>query len=206
MHGPVNADQIGRAYEYSNDCLVGLSDDELAQLLPPDDKAITLERFFPGDRLDLTLLAGRSLFLSPANLAACSTFLLLQAALMQKRTWALGQTVFSQRRQLVVVYPAKGTLLLHTLHDPGTRRAAVSIDANGNSPSRRDLRAMTKVIDAANESFDFAEYADQSDKRLVSLIQSKIDGKANKRAKGKPARRKSSGRQQSRPRTAARAA
>lgn len=167
-HGAVPAEQIGKAYEYSNDCLMELSSDELAQLTPADDKTITLERFFPGNQLDLTLLAGRSLFLSPANPAAVPTFVLLKTALMQKQIWALGRTVFSQRRQLVVLQPVEGTLLLHTLHNPGTRRAPVSFHANKNSPSRPKLRALTKVIDAASGPLDLSAYLqDRIARRLV---------------------------------------
>ncbi|MCA9145956.1 MAG: hypothetical protein H6821_17060 [Planctomycetaceae bacterium] len=174
VHGAVTAEEIGKAYQYSNDCLVELSHDELAELTPTDDKTIKLERFFPGDQLDLALLAGRSLFLSPASLAAGPAFALIRAALEEKQMWALGQTVLSQRLHLVVVHPAEGALLLHTLHDPLARRACVPLNTNGTSPSRTSVRTLSKVIDKASGPFDLSGYHDDSGDKLLSLIQSKL--------------------------------
>jgi DNA end-binding protein Ku len=206
VHGSVTAEQIGKAYEYSHDCRVELSDEELAQLVPADDKTITLERFFPGDQLDLTLLAGRSLFLSPANLAAHDAFAVVRTALSRKRTWALGRTVFSQRRTLVVVHPVEETLLLHTLHDPGMRRAPVSINANGKSPSRTDLRAVTEVIDKASGPFDLTSHEDDFAQRLASLIRGKMVGSKIRRGKRTTVKRNTNGRPPARKRRPAKAA
>ncbi len=205
-HGPVDVEQIGKAYEYSSDCVVELSEDELAKLRPVDDKTITLERFFSRQHLDLTLLAGRSLFLAPANLAAQRDFSAFEGVLKQKRLWALGRTVFSHRPQLVVIQSCGTALLLHTLHSPETRRAAVTIQTNGKKALRKDVRKLINFIDNASDPFDWSDYRDDFSERLASLVRSKIDGKANGRAKKTPARRKSNGRRQSRPRTAARAA
>lgn len=205
-HGAVPAERIAKAYEYSSDCLVELSKDELAQLAPVDDKTITLERFFPGDQLDLTLLAGRSLFIVPANPAAGHAFAILKTVLMQKQVWALGRTVFSHKRQLVVIQPAEDTLLLHTLHDPGTRRASVSFRENAKSPSSPETQALKKVIDAASGPFDVSTYRDDSGEILMAMIRNKLAGRANRRNKRAVTIPKVNSRKQSRQRTVAKAA
>ena len=75
-------------------------------LEPTDDKTIHLEHFLSPTEFDLTLLAGRSLYLAPAHPAAMKPFVVIRQALLRADKWALGRTVFSSKRQLVIVCPA----------------------------------------------------------------------------------------------------
>ncbi|MCY2988069.1 MAG: hypothetical protein NTY19_09430 [Planctomycetota bacterium] len=52
-------------YPYSAEQCVALSEEDLATLEPTDDKTIHLEHFLSPTEFDLTLLAGRSLYLAP---------------------------------------------------------------------------------------------------------------------------------------------
>lgn len=178
-HGSLESTDIQKAFAYSSDLLVELSDDELATVTPADTKTIVIERFFSPDRLDPTLLAGRTLFLAPASLAAQHAFHLLKAAFDHKRTWALGQTVFSQKRQLVVIHSRDETLLLHTLHDPALRRMPVSIQPNGQAPSRSDIRKLAGVMVDDGGSIPWSDYRDDSHERLAALVASKVGATSN---------------------------
>lgn len=183
-HGSLESTDVQKAFAYSSDLLVELSDDELATLNPVDDKTIAIERFFSPDRLDLTLLAGRTLFLAPASLAAQHAFHLLKAAFDHKKTWALGRTVFSQKRQLVVIHSHDETLLLHTLHDPGLRRMPVSIQPNGQIPSRSDVRKLAgAMVDCG--AIPWMDYRDDTHEQLGALVASKVsttsDGRNGKK-------------------------
>ena len=180
-HGSLESTDIHRAFAYSSDLLVELSDDELATLNPVDDKTIVIERFFSPDRLDLTLLAGRTLFLAPASLAAQPAFHLLKAAFDHKKIWALGRTVFSQKRQLVVIHSRDETLLLHTLHDPALRRMPVSIQPNGRAPSRSDIRKLAALMVDRGAAIPWSDYHDDSHERLAALVASKIGTTSNGR-------------------------
>ena len=62
-HGRVPADQIVKGYPYSAEQCVALTEEDLATLEPTDDKTIHLEHFLSPTEFDLTLLAGRSLYL-----------------------------------------------------------------------------------------------------------------------------------------------
>ena len=59
-----------RAIPYSAEQCVALTEEDLATLEPTDDKTIHLEHFLSPTEFDLTLLAGRSLYLAPAHPAA----------------------------------------------------------------------------------------------------------------------------------------
>ena len=70
QHGELSAGEIGKAYAYGPDDLVGLSAAELAQLDAADEKTITLRRFVSETDFDLCLLSGRAFYLVPAHTAA----------------------------------------------------------------------------------------------------------------------------------------
>ena len=181
VHGSLESADIRRAFAYSSDLLVELSEDELSALNPVDDKIIVIDRFFSPDRFELRLLAGRTLFLAPASLAAQQAFHLLKAAFDHKKTWALGRTVFSQKRQLVVIHSRDETLLLHTLHDPALRRMPVSIQPNGRASSRSDIRKLAALMVDRGGAIPWSDYHDDSHERLAALVASKIGTTSNGR-------------------------
>ena len=82
-HGRVPADQIAKGYPYSAEQCVALSEEDLATLEPTDDKTIHLEHFLSPTEFDLTLLAGRSLYLAPAHPAAMKPFVVIRQALLR---------------------------------------------------------------------------------------------------------------------------
>ena len=204
-HGLLESNEIQKAFAYSSNLLVELSDDELAQLSPADDKTIVIVRLFSPKQFDLTLLAGRTLFLAPATLAAQHSFHLLKAALALKQVWALGRTVFSNKRQLVVLHSRDETVMLHTLHDPALRRMPVPCQSNGNSPSRSDVRELADAMDDCGIPIPWMDYRDDSHEQLAALVAGKVDAQNNGH-NGKSKTRSTKAKRQSRARTAAKAA
>jgi DNA end-binding protein Ku len=191
QHGHVPADQIVKGFSYAPDRCVELSGEELAQLSPDDNKTLVLERFFTQGQLDLALLAGRSLYLAPAHGAAGRPFASLVAALQAKKKWALGRVVFSGHRQLVVVYPANGTLILHTLHCPAQRRGPVFTENGHPKPNRSEIRALGEQVDAASGPIAWTDYIDDSADQLQKLVESKVAAKTKRKKRptnGKPRR------------------
>ncbi|MCE9555387.1 MAG: hypothetical protein K8T91_18715 [Planctomycetes bacterium] len=183
-HGEVRAEGIAKAYAYAVDHLVELTPDELARVSPIDEKAIILERFFDQDHLDLTLLAGRSLYLAPENPAGVPVFASLLAALLHARKWALGRVVFSGRRQLVVIHPGDDTLILHTLHDPVQRRAPVLVPKSAHSPAKGEVHAIERLIQQTSGPISWTEYHDDADERLARLVADKVQASQTPLAAG----------------------
>ena len=83
-HGRVPADQIVKGYPYSAEQCVALTEEDLATLEPTDDKTIHLEHFLSPTEFDLTLLAGRSLYLAPAHPAAMKPFVVIRQAMLAR--------------------------------------------------------------------------------------------------------------------------
>jgi DNA end-binding protein Ku len=185
----VPADQIVKGYPYSAEQCIALSEEDLATLEPTDDKTIYLEHFLAPTDFDLTLLAGRSLYLAPAHPAAMKPFVVIRQALLRADKWALGRTVFSSKRQLVIVYPADEVLLVQTLFDPAQRRAAMPVDHGAVEVDRKEVDALTRWIESMVEPIRWQELRDDTDARLAQLVEAKLRGANDKASKrnGKPA-------------------
>ena len=72
----------------------------------------------------------------------------IRQALLRADKWALGRTVFSSKRQLVIVYPADEVLLVQTLFDPAQRRAAMPVDQDAVQIDRKEVDALTRWIES----------------------------------------------------------
>ena len=190
-HGAVPAEKIVKGYPYQPDQYVQLSETELDELRPADEKTIHLEHFLDPALLDPTLLAGRSLHLAPANPAARKPFATVYEALQRSGKWAIGRVVFSGKRQIVAVRPADQVLLVHTLYHPALCRALVNTDIADVEVTQKDLRPVLRVINATNGKIRWKKYQDDSERRLSELVEAKVAAAQNGRAARSNGRRRS---------------
>ena len=171
-----------KAYPYSLTHFVELSEADLAGLQPSDDKNIVLENFLDEGTLDLELLAGKSMYLAPSNMAAQRPLMLIAFALKSKRKWAVSRIVLSGKEQLVVLYPRAKSLMLHTLHEPRRVRSPIEIDNDEGSVKLAECRPLVKAINQADTALPTASWEDSMEQRLASLVAQKI-GHKNKTKK-----------------------
>lgn len=200
-HGAVPPEKIVKGYPYQADQYVVLSEAELAELQPADEKTIYLEHFLDPELVDLALLAGRSLSLAPANAAAQRPFATVYRALEHSRKWALGRVVFSNRRQILLVRPQNQILLAHTLYHPAQRRAQAGADASDVEVSQRELRPVLRRINSAEGKIPWDEYQDDSERRLTALVEAKLAPTRKPRAASSKRRRASGSKPPAKPRT-----
>jgi DNA end-binding protein Ku len=181
-HGEVPPEEIVKGYPYQPDQYVRLSEEELASLQPTDEKTIYLEHFLDPARVDLVLLAGRSLYLTPANPAARRPFATVLQSLERSGKWAVGRIVFSNKWQIVVIRPTDELLLVHTLYHPAQRRALVNGEGGEVEVSQQDLRPLLRLIDTADGEIPWADYQDDTERRLTELVEAKVAAAQNPRA------------------------
>src|SRR5450755_3721340 len=118
VHGPVEAAEIVRGYQYAPDQYVIVEPEELEKVRPAKDKALVLEQFIPVNQVDPVFFAGRSLYLLPDGLAAQHPYGVIAEALQQEGKWALGRVVLSANRQLVLIRSLGRLLVMDVLHFP----------------------------------------------------------------------------------------
>jgi DNA end-binding protein Ku len=173
-HGAVSQDDIVKGYPYQPEQYVELSQSELDQLQPTDDKTIHLEHFLKPSCFDPMLFAGRSLYLAAANPAARRPFAMVQRALERSGKWGLGRVVLSNRWQIVIVRPIENALLMHTLHHPALSRALPSTDAMEVKVKQAELRPLVQTINGLNGNVDWNRYRDDAESRLVAAVEGKV--------------------------------
>ena len=200
-HGAVTPEEIVKGYPYQPDQYVVLSEAELAGLQPADEKTIHLEQFLDPTMVDLILLAGRSLYLAPANPAARRPFAIVHGALERSGKWGLGRVVFSNRWQIVVVCPANQVLLVHMLYHPAQRRALAGKGATDIEVSQKELRPVLRMIASADGEIPWDDYQDDWERRVTALVEAKLAPARDSRASRAKRRRASGSKSPAKPRT-----
>lgn len=181
-HGEVPAEEIVKGYPYQPDQYVRLTEEELASLQPNDEKTLHLEHFLNPADVDPVLLAGRSLYLAPANPAARRPFAGVYQAMERNGKWGIGRVIFSSKWQIVAVRPADDVLLVHTLYHPAQRRALVNPEGADAEVSQQDVRPILRTIDAADGEIRWADYHDDIERRLTQLVEAKVTAAQGLRA------------------------
>lgn len=178
QHGELTADEVGRAFEYAPGDRVPLSEEELHQIVPTDDQTIRIEHLVPGVKFEMTLLSGRTLYLTPLHPPGEAAYAQAVAVLRRVDTWAVGTMVLSDQRRTIAVRAEQGRLLLFVLHWPEHRRAYPGPEMDVSVATPADLRALEKSLLPLHRSFDWETYRDEGTERLNTLIEAKVAERA----------------------------
>jgi DNA end-binding protein Ku len=173
-HGAVSQQDIVKGYPYQPDQYVELSQSELDQLQPTDNKTIHLEHFLKPSFIDPVLFAGRSLYLLAGNPAARRPFVMVARALERSGKWGLGRVILSNRWQIVIVRPHENALLMHTLHHPARSRALPSLETMEANVTQTELRKIVKTINGLNGDVNWEAYKDDAERRLIAAVECKV--------------------------------
>lgn len=174
QHGLLEPHEVGKAFAYSADEIVELHPSDLQGISPVDDKKIVLSQFIGAMSLDLTLLAGRSLQLAPSHAAAGPIYATIVAALTKAAKWGVGTVVFSGKRSLVVVRPESSRLVLHTLHSPRLLYAPPDAMNTVNGVTRESVTHVCKMIEQNSRPIKWDDLEDESEDRLIELVNARI--------------------------------
>jgi len=179
VHGPVEAAEIVRGYQYAPDQYVVVEPEELEKVRPAKDKALVLEQCIAAHEVDPVLFAGRSLYLLPDGLAARHPYGVVAEAMQKGGKWAIGRVVLSTNRHLVLVRPVGRLLVMDVLHYPAQVRAAATweADLHGIAASPEESRLAGTLIDSASRPLDWSQYRDVTTEELTTLIEAKIAGR-----------------------------
>src|SRR4029079_8099782 len=80
-HGEVASEEIAKAYAYAPDETIVLSAEELTQLEPTDKQNVRIDQVVAAHEIPCELLAGRTLYLVPANPIAAGLYSLITQGL-----------------------------------------------------------------------------------------------------------------------------
>jgi DNA end-binding protein Ku len=166
-----------RAYEFSKDQYVRVSEEELKALEGEASKVIDITEFVPLDKVD-PIYFEKTYYLGPDK-GGEKPYRLLADAMSKSNQVALAKFVMRGKESLVLIRPSQNGLMLHTMYFADEVRAFDEID-KGQSAKIKDgeLELAERLIDElSHEEFKPEQYEDDYRLRVLDLVNSKVEGK-----------------------------
>ncbi len=172
----VERSELVRGYEFAKDQYVRISDDELKKLEGEASQIIDITEFVPLAQVD-PIYFERTYYLGPDK-GGEKAYRLLADALGQSERVALAKFVMRGKESLVLIRPAQGGLMLHTMYFADEVRDFGEIDKGSSAKVREnELKLALQLVEGlAAEEFDPRRYEDEYRQRVLDLIQKKVEG------------------------------
>ena len=169
--------EIVKGYELGSGRWITITDDDLAQLMPEQNRLIELEEFVDLDQIDLVYYSG-SYWLGPAD--AAKPYALLATALHDSNKVGLGRFVMRSNQHLAVVRSVEGCLMLSLMvwaDEVNPPEAIPGMDkATDVELNDKELAMATSLIESLTETFEPEKYHDTYRQAVLELIDRKADG------------------------------
>ncbi len=172
----VDRSELVRGYEFAKDQYVRVTDDELKALEGEASKIIDITEFVPLETVD-PIYFERTYYLGPDK-GGEKAYRLLADALDQSRRAALAKFVMRGKETLVLIRAAQGGLMLHTMYFADEVRNFGEIDKGASAKVREgELSLAVQLVEGlARDAFDPGRYEDEYRKRVLEMIQKKVEG------------------------------
>jgi DNA end-binding protein Ku len=168
-------DEIARAFEYSKDSYVEITDEDLESLPLPSKHTIELTSFVKQAEIDPVYFE-RTYYLEADDIGAKAYALLLRA-LKTKQVSAVAKIALRNKESLCVLRASDNNLLmLETLYYPDEVRTAEIPATPDALVSQPELNMALSLVEMLEEPFDAKKYDDQYRVALLDLIEAKRNG------------------------------
>ncbi|HTP29505.1 MAG TPA: Ku protein [Anaeromyxobacteraceae bacterium] len=170
-----NDDRV-KGYEFTKGQYVLFTKEELVALEEPKGTgAIDIHEFLPADQVD-RIYMDRTYFLGPDK-GGERAYKLLSEALKKTKRVALGQWAARGKQYLILVRPMEGGLAMEQLKYPEELRSIAEVPLGKTDVKKGELDLAIKLIDqAASDEFKPENYKDNVRRRILDLIQQKVEG------------------------------
>ena len=179
-HGEVKGDQIVSGYQYSPDQYVIIDPNELEKLRSEKDKAVNIVAFIKPNAIDPAQYSGRTMYLVPDGPVGFKPYALLLRTMLEQENYAFAQVVFGAKDQVVLLRPTGGLLAMTFLSFASAVRPASEFAAEvpKAETGAQELKMAHMLVESmVDKDFDFKQYKDTYDERLLQLVESKVAGK-----------------------------
>jgi DNA end-binding protein Ku len=172
----VERSELVRGYEFARDQYVRLTDEELKALEGEAGRVIDITEFVPLEQVDPVYFE-RAYYLGPDK-GGEKAYRLLAQALAATRRAAVAKFVMRGKESLVLLRAAQGGLLLHTLYFADEVRDFGEIDKGAGARLKDGELALAQqlVEGLSSERFQPERYEDEYRKRVLELVQRKVEG------------------------------
>ena len=171
----VERDELVKGYEFSREQYVLFTPEELKVLEAQSSNAIEITEFIPFEQVERMYLA-KAYFLGPDR-GGERAYRLLSAALQQTGRAALARYAARGKEYLVLVRPMGDGLLLEQLYYSKELRSFDEVPIGEGDVKKEELELAVQLIEqAAADSFEPDKYEDEVSKKVLALIEKKIEG------------------------------
>jgi DNA end-binding protein Ku len=171
----VDREELVKGYEFARDQYVLFSPDELKVLDAQSTNAIDITEFIPFEQVERMYLA-KAYYLGPDR-GGERAYRLLSAALQKTGRAALARYAARGKEYLVLVRPMGEGLLLEQLFYSQELRSFEEVPLGEGEVKDEELALAVQLIDqAASDAFEPEKYDDEVSKKVLSLIEKKIEG------------------------------
>ena len=218
----VDRDAQVKGYEVAKGEYVSVEPDEIAAIIPHGDKTVAVSAFVDLADVD-DVYFDKPYYLGPSDRSAGETFALVREGMRKAKVAAVAQAVLFRRVRTVLIRPLDKGLAASTLnYDYEVRSADQAFsDVPKKAITGEMLDLAVHIIKTKQGAFDPRKFEDRYEDALAELVKLKLEGKAiprrapqpsepvvnlmqalrdsaaagaRKRASGKPAAKKKTGR------------
>lgn len=171
----VERDELVKGYEFARDQYVLFEPDELKVLEAQATNTIDIEEFIPFEAVERLWLA-KAYFLGPDR-GGERAYRLLSAALQKTGRAALGRYAARGKEYIVLVRPIGDGLILEQLYYPEELRSFEEVPTGEAEVKKAELDLAVQLIEQASvDEFKPDKFEDSVHKRVLALIEKKIEG------------------------------
>jgi DNA end-binding protein Ku len=168
-------DEVVKAFEYSKDSYVEITDEDLESMPVPSKHTIELTSFVSQSDIDPVYFE-RTYYLEPEQIGA-KPYALLLRALKTKQVSGVAKIALRNKESLCVLRASDNNLLmLETLYYPDEIRTADIAAEPEVLVSQPELNMALSLVEMLQEEFDPKKYQDQYRTALLDLIEAKRNG------------------------------
>jgi DNA end-binding protein Ku len=167
-------DEVVRAFEYSKDQYIEVTDEDLESMPIPSKHTIELTSFVKQAEIDPVYFE-RTYYLEPEDIGA-KPYALLMRALKTRQVSAVAKIALRNKESLCVLRPGHNALMLETLYYPDEIRTADLPEAPEVLVAPQELNMALTLVEMLEEPFDPNKYHDGYREALLGLIEAKANG------------------------------
>jgi DNA end-binding protein Ku len=173
----VERSALVRGYEFVKEQYARVTDEELKALEGEASKVIDIAEFVPLESVD-PIYFEKTYYLGPDK-GGEKAYRLLADAMEKHDRVALAKFVMRGKESLVLIRPAQGGLMLHTMYFADEVRSFGEIEKGESAKIKEgELELALQLIDGlSKDAFRPEQYQDEYRQRVLDLVNQKVEGK-----------------------------
>ena len=171
---PIEQSEIVKGYQAGEDEYVVIDDEEIKKIAPPTASTMDILQFVKSNDVD-PIFFESSYYVAPDEKVS-KPYALFLAALTETKFHAIARIAMHNREHVVIIRPAGGGLVLHTLYYPDELHKANQGDAPKTKFNAKELELARSLISHMGAPFKPAEFHDTYRDNLERLIKQKQKG------------------------------